>query len=334
MFRLDWVAGAALAAATVAAPPSASADCKLLLVAEFKLDPNSYAPIIDGSVNGHPVKVLIDSGASFSMVTAHDAKLLGLPTVEMQGARAYGIGGDTQLYRAHINQLKIGDLPEANMDLYVAGDSGAAWPTAIVLGEDFLSKADVEFDLPDHAIRLFEPKGCAAPQLVYWGAAYSQAPLLQWDPRSPAIQTNAYVNGKQILAELDSGAERSVVDAVTAEADGVARPPKAAGTQAMHGMGPHEEQSWTGRFDTFAFGEEKISHVDVQVLHFSGGMTYTETGSNLPRRLENTPSMFVGDDFLHAHRVFIDNQDRLILFSYQGGPVFSAPKSSDQSAAK
>jgi hypothetical protein len=245
--------------------------------------------------------------------------------------RAYGIGGDTQLYRAHINQLKIGDLPAANLDLYVAGDAGANWSTEVTLGEDFLSKTDVEFDLPHKAIRLFEPKGCAAPQLVYWGAAYSQAPLLQWDPRNPAIQTNAYINGKQILAELDSGAEESLVDAVTAEADGVVRPPT-TGAAPMHGMGPHTEQTWTGRFDSFAFGEEKISHVDIKVLHFSGGMTYTETGSNLPRRLQNIPSMFVGDDFLRAHRVFIDNQDHLILFSYQGGPVFSAPKPAEAAA--
>jgi hypothetical protein len=34
--------------------------------------------------------------------------------------------------------------------------------------------------------------------------------------------------------------------------------------------------------------------------------------------------MFIGGDFLHAHRVCVDNQDHLILFSYQGGPVFGA----------
>jgi gag-polyprotein putative aspartyl protease/Aspartyl protease len=334
MSRLGAIVGGAVMAAILAVPACASADCKLLLLAEFKLDPNSYAPVVDGSINGHPVKVLIDSGAGFSMVTAHEAQALGLPTVEMRGMRAYGIGGDTQLYRAHISQLKIGDLQRANMDLYVAGDTSASWPFAIVLGEDFLSKVDVEFDLPDKAIRLFEPKGCTAPQLIYWGAAYSQAPLLPWDPLLPAIQTNAYINGKRLLAELDSGAERSVVDAVAADADGVSRPPPTAGAQPMQGMGPRPEQTWTGRFDSFAFGEEKISHVDIRVLQFSGGMTYSDTGTNIPRRLENTPSMFVGDDFLHAHRVFIDNQDHLILFSYQGGPVFSVPGPSDPPAAK
>lgn len=148
--------------------------------------------------------------------------------------------------------------------------------------------------------------------------------MLTWDPEQPAIQARALINGKQVLAELDSGAEQSIVDATAADADGVARPPTTAATETMHGMGPQPVQSWTGRFDSFALGDEKISHVSVQVLPFRRGMTYTQTGGLTPHQLANTPSMYVGDDFLHSHRVFIDNQDHLILFSYQGGPVFNA----------
>jgi hypothetical protein len=324
MFKLHPLAGAALVIA-LCATGLANADCKLLQVAEFKLDPTSTAPIVDGSINGHPVKVLIDSGATFSGVSGFEVNRLGLTTVEMVGMRAYGVGGDTQIYRAHIDQLKVGTLTKSGLDLFVSGDRHQAGVAGLVIGEDVLSKVDTEFDLADHAIRLFEPKGCKAPQLVYWGAAYSQADLLTWDPDAPAIQTHAFINGKQILAELDSGAESSFVDVIAADADGVARPATGAPTEAMRGEGRKLVESWTGRFDTFALGDEKIAHVNIQVLPFVSGMVYSDTGTNLPRRLENTPSMFVGDDFLHAHRVFIDNQDHLILFSYQGGPVFSTP---------
>ncbi|HXQ14649.1 MAG TPA: retroviral-like aspartic protease family protein [Caulobacteraceae bacterium] len=319
------LAAAALAAVTLAAPTLANADCKLLLLAEFKLDPKSYAPVADGAINARAIKVLVDSGATFSGVSSFAVNRLGLPTIEMVGMRAYGIGGDTQVFRAHINELKIGSYTKTGLDLFVSGDDSRAGPAELILGEDVLSKVDTEFDLAHNAIRLFEPKGCTAPQLVYWGAAYSQADLLTWDPEQPAIQTHAYINGKQILAELDSGAEQSVVDATAADADGVSRPPTAAGAETIHGMGREAVQSWTGRFDSFAIGDEKISHVSVQVLPFTHGMTYTETGDHTPRQLANTPSMFIGDDFLHSHRVFIDNQDHLILFSYQGGPVFNTP---------
>jgi hypothetical protein len=326
-------AAAALAGALLTSSAAAHADCKLLQVAEFKTDPKSYSPIVDGSINGHPVKVLIDSGATTSMVSRRDADRLGLPTIEMMGMRAYGIGGDSQVYRAHIDHLRIGDLDKGNLDLLVSGDPDKAWPTAVVLGDDVLSKVDVEFDLAHNAIRLFMPQGCAAPQLVYWGAAYSQAPLLDFDSNNPAIQTRALINGRQILAEFDSGAEVSLVDATAADAASVARPAQGATTGALQGLGPHPEQPWTGHFDSFAVGDEKISHLNIQVLAFTGGMTQTETGSHTPRPLDSTPSMFIGDDFLHAHRVFVDNQDHLILFSYQGGPVFSIAQAETQGPA-
>jgi hypothetical protein len=325
MLKLNPLAGAALAL-VLCAPGLASADCKLLQIAEFKLDPQSLSPIVDGSINGHPVKVLIDSGATFSGISQYEINRLGLTKTEMVDMRAYGVGGDTQMYRTHIDQLQVGTLTKSNLDLFVSGDKNQPGPAGLVIGEDVLSKVDTEFDLPDNAIRLFAPKGCTAPQLVYWGAAYSQADMLTWNPEAPAIQTLAFVNGKQILAELDSGAETSFVDVIAADADGVARPAAGSPTAAIRGEGRKVVESYTGRFNTFAIGDEKIAHVNIQVLPFVSGMAYSETGSNLPRRLANTPSMFVGDDFLHAHRVFIDNQDHLILFSYQGGPVFSTPQ--------
>jgi hypothetical protein len=325
MFKVHTAGiSAAIACVVLAAPALSKADCKLLQVAEFKLDPNSASPIVDGSIDGRRVKVLIDSGATFSGISAYEVNRLGLTTVEMVGMRAYGVGGDTQVFRAHIDQLQVGTLIKSGLDLFVAGDKRQAG-VAVVIGDDVLSKVDTEFDLADNAIRLFEPTGCSAPQLVYWGAAYSQADLLTSDTAAPAIQTLALLNGKPVLAEFDSGAELSIIDAIAADADGVARPPAGAPTEAIRGEGRQLVQSWTGRFDTFAIGDEKISHVNIQVLPFVSGMAYAETGSKLPRRLENAPSMFIGDDFLHAHRVFIDNQDHLILFSYQGGPVFATP---------
>jgi predicted aspartyl protease len=317
------IAAVALAAATLAAPSLASADCKLLLVAEFKLDPKSYSPIVGGEINGHPIKVLIDSGATFSGVSSYAVTRLELPTVEMAGMHAYGIGGDTQVYRAQVKDLKIGGFTLNGVNLFVSGDESRTGPAELILGEDMLSKVDTEFDLAHNAIRLFQPQGCTAPQLVYWGAAYSQADLLTWNPDEPAIQTHAYVNGKQILVELDSGAQQTVVDTTAADAAGIARPPASAATETFRGAGRQAVQSWTGRFDTFAIGDEKIAHVNVQVMPFGQSMTYNETGARTPRPLANRPAMFVGDDFLRAHRVFIDNEDHLILFSYQGGPVFS-----------
>jgi len=305
----------------------AAADCKLLQIAEFKLDPHSTSPIVEGTINGHPVKVLLDSGSDFSQITYYEAQKIGLPRVEAVGWRAYGIGGSTQMYWAHVDHLSIGDLNKASIDLAVAGDRHEASDVAVIIGDDVLSKADIEFDMAHNAIRMFQPEGCAAPQLVYWGAAYSQAALLPWERDAPALQTRAVVNGKEILAEVDSGADATIIDTSAAVADGVTRSGADAPVDPVHGAGPRPEESWVGHFDSFALGDEKIAHVKIQVVHVVRGMSYTETGSNMARHIENAPLMFIGDDFLRAHRVFVDNQDHLILFSYQGGPVFNTGQS-------
>jgi len=321
MIKILTAAAAVLVGASLLAPSLAEADCKLLQLAEFHLDPKSTSPIVDGTVNGHPVKVLLDTGSDFSMITHYQAQKLGLRMAEAKGVHAYGIGGNTQVYSADIDRLTVGDLAKSSFEMTVAGDQDRPTDVSIVLGEDVLSNADIEFDFAHNAVRMFKPKGCAAPQLVYWGAAYSQATLLPWGRENRGIRTKAYLNGKEVLAALDSGAGVTLVDSSVAEAAGVTL---AGGGKPgpIIGNGPKPEDSWVGRFDSFAFGDEKIAHVSVRIAQVMRGMSYTETGSNMVLHLEG-PSMFVGDDFLRAHRVFVDNEDHLILFSYQGGPVFN-----------
>jgi hypothetical protein len=306
MFRFRGIVGPALAAALLAAPAFAVADCKLLLVAEFKLDPKRATPVVDGSINGHPVKVALDTGSDFSMIKPFEAQKLGLSTVEAIAQRAYGIGGDTQISWTHVNELRIGDLTKTSIDVAVAGDRHMDSDVEAVIGDDVLSKADLEFDLAHNAVRMFRPQGCSPPQLVYWGAAYSQAALLPWGRDTAAIQAEAYLNGKRILAEIDSANETSLVSAEAADADGVTRSAEDPPVGPIHGVGPKPEASWIGRFDSFALGDEKVAHVRIQVVHVWWNV------------------LLLGDDFLRAHRVFVDNEDHLILFSYQGGPVFGA----------
>ena len=299
MFEFSRITGAAMAAAMLAAPALASADCKLLQIAEFKLDPNSASPIVDGSINGHPTRVLLDTGSDFSMMTSYEARKLGLPAIESPGSRAYGVGGSRQIYWAHIDQLKIGDLSKAGIDVAVVGDQHQASDVGVVIGDDVLSKADIEFDLAHNAIRMFEPRGCAAPQLVYWGAAYSQAELLPWGRDVPHVQTRALINGKSVLAELDSGAEVTIIDTSAAAASGVTRSGASVQAGAVRGAGPRPEESWIGRFDSFAFGDEKIAHVNIQVVNIMRGEVVTETGSLTPSHVNDT-AMFIGDDFLRV----------------------------------
>ena len=323
MKRIDVAAAGLAAVSALALAGAASADCKLAEIAEFHVDPGDATPIVNGEINGHPVKVAFDIGAATSIIPYSEAKRLGVTVSRLEGVRMYGFGGDTAAYDATVKELKIGSFTVGAMRFVAAGDPDAKSDVSLLLGDDFFSRTDVEFDLRDGFVRLFEPHDCTPPQLVYWGQSYSQATLLPWDRDSPTTQTMASINGKPILAEFDTGAETSLVDEGAAEAAGVTRPPNAT-TEMGRGLGPRHTESWTAHLDSVALGDEKLSNVRLQVMNFAGGMAQSETGYRIPHHLGSTPYLFIGADFFHAHRVFIDNKDRLVLFSYEGGPVFAA----------
>jgi predicted aspartyl protease len=316
-----------MAASTLAWAGAASADCKLAEIAEFHVDPKRTSPVVDGEINGHPVKIVFDTGAATSIVPLAEARRLNLTVARISGARMYGIGGDTAIYDTVVGELKIGTFKTNNLHLLVGGDQDAKSDVSMILGDDFFSRTDVEFDLHDGLVRLFEPHDCTPPQLVYWGQTYSEATILPSDRDAPTTQTMAVVNGKRILAEFDTGAYATAIDETAAEEAGVLRPEANAGA-VNRGLGPRPTQSWMAHFDSLALGDERLSNVRLQVMNFAGAMVQPETGTLIPRQLESRPYLFIGADFFHAHRVFIDNKDHLVLFSYEGGPVFRAPEAS------
>ncbi len=302
-YKLAAIAHAALA---VGARTTVSADCKLLQMAEFHVDPHSRTPVVDASSNGHPVKVLFDTGSNFSFVPTSEALRLGLilqPLVE----HAYGVGGQSDVYSTQIRELKIDRFVKPNLVVQATGDRTSHADVSLVLGDDFFGQVDTEFDLPHGVARLFEPQGCTPPQLVYWGAqGYSQAQLLPWDSRAPATEAEAYLNGRRLLALLDSGAFESTVDDRFPSGLGVHAPTEPGAAESVHGFTRAGAASWIGDFDGFALGDEKVGHVRLRVLDLIGGYKYEDTGTRIAESAaaEDTPAMLIGADFLHAHRVW------------------------------
>ncbi|MFI4933789.1 MAG: retropepsin-like aspartic protease [Caulobacterales bacterium] len=329
---------AILAASALAVWPAQTlADCKLLRAAEFHVDLSRGVPVIEGQVNGESAQILIDSGADTSMVVRSEAIRRGLDMRRVIGVQIHVVGGSSEVLETNIKSLKIDNFSTSNLPLLVTGPRDGMEGVAIILGDDFLSQYDVEFDLANSTIRLFEPQGCSAEQLVYWGKNYAQATLLPWQRDSPVTQANVILNGKPVLGEIDSGATGSVVDAATAAAVGVNRPPTSARTM-IGGFGPRRREAWTATFDSFAFGDEKIANARLAVADL---VTDFETDSDsatsiVPARLYRTASMLIGADFLKAHRVYVGNKEHVIVFSYNGGAIFrtaeaaSAPASAPQ----
>jgi gag-polyprotein putative aspartyl protease len=304
----------------------ASADCKLATVADLHADVSGGAPIIDGTINGKPIKILIDSGSSSTVLTGAGASRLGLARKPTSG-ETYAIGGAAETSVTVVKELKIDRFKLAGVNLAVVGDPRRYPGFDMLLGDDILSRYDVEFDLANGAIRLFESQGCQPAQLVYWAKPYSQATLLDSLRDAPEITANVEIDGRRTVAELDTGSPASLVDSIAAESVGVFRhSPGSEAAGPVNGLGPESEAAFTGEFSSFVFGDEKLAHTRLLVADLTSNFEFTPSGSTLARPMMGAAKMLIGDDFLHAHRVMVANREHVILFSYNGGPVFAVAR--------
>ena len=124
-------------------------------------------------------------------------------------------------------------------------------------------------------------------------------------------------------AKLDSGSYTSVLDKSTAERLGIT--PDSLGVVpggTGGGLGGKSVAFWIAPLQSFTIGDETIRDTTIRFADLWKDVTYTSTGSHVPRKVEGNPPMLLGADFLRAHRVLVANSQRKIYFTYEGGPIF------------
>ncbi len=289
-------------------PARASAGCKLgSLEMPVTLIGSRAAATL--AINGKPVRLTVDTGSFYSMLTPAAAEQLKLRRRELpDGMRIQGLTGVIEADRANVSHLQFGAGELTDIDFIVGGNEPGGG-TLGLLGRNILGLTDVEYDLAHGVIRLMFPKGdCDDTNLAYWAGGQPVAELaLQHDniAKIPAISAIAKLNGKELIVEFDTGA-MTMVSLEAAQRAGVRR---ADMTPAgpVYGSGRGSADSWTASFGSFELGGEKISNVLVSVADFSS----------------NSFDMLLGIDFFLSHRIYISNQQHRMFFTYNGGPVFA-----------
>lgn len=310
------VAAAAWAGGAHGAPASSS--CKMGLIGELAVEPG-LRPRLKGEIEGRPIDILADTGAFNTMLMEGPARKAGLALDQAKGFTTYGIGGKTRLYTTIIPHMKIAGVPADGMVALVS--SGAPTGVDMLLGGDFWSQADVEFDLAHGKIRLLRTKGCADDQITYWASgAFSIAPLLQ-EPQSFRYMTEVKINGRPARALIDSGAEGTVMTETAARRLGLATK---ASKVVFSGLGDEKLPGSIARLDTFQVGDETIKATDVAVAELHKGVSFTDTGSRIGEG-PDVADLVLGADFLKAHRVVLSMSRHKMYFTYSGGPVLRAP---------
>jgi predicted aspartyl protease len=277
------------------------AKCKLVRTAEWRVRADHNRPVVDGAINGQLVGVLLDTGSSVSLIKRSTAQRLRLPRSAVEG---------TSLESVTVGEFRIGKSAREGWRVLVSDDDFGD-DIAVIIGDDFFRQADVEFDLRNNAVRLFQTKDCAGVWLAYWSRQALEVPL----ETSGKIEVTVAIDGRPVRALLDSSAARSLLAQPQAAALGVTpQSPRAAPAGCARASTTRLVDSWSAQFETFAIGAETIRN---PTLRFANLWQDTPDA-------ETMPQMVLGGDFLRSHRVLVARSQAKVYFTYEGGAVFPA----------
>jgi len=302
-----------------AAPAAERKGCQMLTLEEWPVREGSYRPVIDGAINGHKIGIMLDTGATHSLMWRTVVEKLGLRTFQAPNQRYFGVAGEDRVEGTDIDELRIGKAVRKNWRAIVVGEEPIGRDIGLLLGDDFFNQGDIEFDLAAKVVRVFKPKGCEGAWLGYWAQDVLAVKLEPFEK----IQLQVRINGKPVRALLDSGASHSTLSMEAAHELGVTtKSPGAQVAGCVRLSAKDRYEVWIAPFASFAIGDEVIRNPKLYFAPLWSRSRKEELGSTLRRRLDSLPDMLLGADFLHSHRVLVSYSQRRLYYSYSGGTVF------------
>jgi predicted aspartyl protease len=320
---------AAAALAWLAGAPSDAA-CKMGQLGDLKPIIEHSRIYVPGKADGKDVLFMVDTGAD-TLLFADAAQALGISVGGFSGETYGATGHATADGRATLSSLQIGMWSGQGVTLRASGSLGGenydGVPVIGVLGEDILSHFDVEIDVRGGHFSLYQMTGCEDSNLAYWTDAYNVVDIERYEQFQKHIRLYGMLNDRRVSMILDTGAPFTAVSFETARTlgltpggPGVEEADKASG---IHG---EAQASWIGSFASFTLDQERIAPARIRFFKFA--QAEAEIGTRLGRHAFDL-DMFLGFDFIRAHRILISHSQRKLYFSYSGGTPFSLPKPKD-----
>jgi tetratricopeptide (TPR) repeat protein len=308
-----------VAAGLAASPVRADTKCKLAKVVEFPITMSGLKPTLTAKINGVDEQFVLDSGAFYSMISSATAAQFNLKQRPAPfGFKIKGVGGSTDATIATVREFTLAGTPMHDIEFLVGGSEAG---NGAILGQNFLEKWDVEYDLAKGVIRLFKAEDCKHTNLAYWAAAGQPVSIMDigyTTPLKPHTTGRAFINGVKIGVMFDTGAWASMLSLKAAARAGV-KPDTAGVVDAGSsiGIGRGSVKNYIAPFSSFKIGDdEEIKNARLRIADID-----LEEGD-----------MLLGADFFLSHHVYVANSQHRLYITYNGGPVFNLSKSASAGA--
>ncbi len=307
----------------IAAPASAPAGASChISAASISVTIDNLRPLVNGEINGSPVRFLADTGAAFSLLPNATAVAFHLPiSPAPMDLRMTGLGGSFRPSVARVQNLQIEGVALHNVEFLVGG-TDADFNDVGILGQNFWHIDDLELDFGHGALRFDKTSGCGRRILAYWarpGDAVIVLDLIGSSRSTSSAIVPVLINGVRMRAELDTGASTSVLTFAAARRAGIdPNGPDVTSRGVGLGVGHRGVTSRVARVNLVDIGGERVEH----------------TRLGLVDDLLPDVDMLLGEDFFLSHRVYIARDQGKVYATYEGGPVFNLGGSSVATTAR
>lgn len=179
------------------------------------------APIVTLFANGHPVVLLIDTGAERTVLTPAVAERIGAQPPRVEFLRQmHGAAGTLSTREVELRSFTASDVAIPWRRVLVAPVTIAtifSIPLDGLLGADVLSRFDIDLDLPHQQMLLYATQSC--PGAPPWAGPYTG--ISTGRSRGEHLFFPVQLDGRRIVAFIDTGAQRTILSTTTALALGV-----------------------------------------------------------------------------------------------------------------
>jgi predicted aspartyl protease len=291
--------------------------CPLIRETTMPVETHRNMLFVHVTIDGQPVKLLVDTGAEKTLLTEETVERLHLPRDYTHATRTYGIGDATAAWDALLPHGMVLGGVDFPVDRVTVGRFGI---TAVgghaadgLLGADILLAYDLDLDLPQGQLSLYRARRQCPDAAPPWPQPYVNVAGVA--ARRDRLMVPFELDGVSGLAIVDTGAQISSISERLAARMGVGDGAMSDDrTVLAHGAAPNQIAVRVHRFRELRVGPAVMEAPSLPVVPMTSGM-----GDAL-----------VGADFLKGRRTWISySTHRIFVTPLEPGPLLAvtdAPK--------
>jgi predicted aspartyl protease len=284
-----------------------NAGCYLVKVAQTPIHISNDAPIVEVTINGHATRMLLDTGASRSMVSEPAKQRLGLVEDGRFMTAHVGIGATTMQADVSIDSMMIGAAP-ISVERMGVGTISEGLVADGVLGMDILGDFDLDIDEPKRLLSLYRVRCCETANPPWDEPAI---PIRGITTRYGLLRMPFEIDGIEATALIDTGASYTIIRQPMAHRLGLTDQALANDqVVSMHGAGGGRSPTYVHRFQSVVIGPLTARNLPIHVL--------TEDPQVMPNGNPMDENL-IGQDFLGNRRIWFSFKTQRVAVSQRVG---------------